>query len=117
MLDFIVFGLAALVLTVAIETVVAIALGFRGKKDLVALALINTITNPLLNYLIAVNGYFHLVSQNTALTLVLESLVVIVEWRLLLHVLHRHSRSTFALSLLANASSFLIGLLILRYMV
>jgi hypothetical protein len=86
----------------------------RSKRELWTVVLINVITNPLLNYLIAVNGYFHLISQTTILILCLEVAVVLVEWRLLVWVLGQNSRKMLLLSFVMNACSYLAGLLIFR---
>ena len=82
--------------------------------ELGTVMLINVITNPLLNYIIMVNGYFHLVSQTNAMMLCLEVGIVFVEWRLLVWVLRRGAIKMLVLSVVMNASSFLAGLLLFR---
>ena len=114
MIDYLKFSLEALLLTIVIEVVVAWLFGLRSKRELWTVVLINVITNPLLNYLIAVNGYFHLISQTTILILCLEVAVVLVEWRLLVWVLGQNSRKMLLLSFVMNACSYLAGLLIFR---
>jgi hypothetical protein len=104
----------ALILTIVIEIIIAWLFMLRSKTELWALILINVITNPLLNYLMAVNGYFHLISQTTALILFLEAVVVLVEWRLLVWVLRQEKKKMLVLSFVMNAASYLAGLLIFR---
>jgi hypothetical protein len=112
MIDYLLLSTAALLLTTVIEVGIAWLCRLRSKRELGTVVLINVITNPLLNYLLAVNGYFHLVSQTFVLILCLEAGVVLVEWRLLVYVLRRGETGMLALSIGINACSFLAGLLI-----
>jgi hypothetical protein len=114
MIDYLKFSLEALLLTIAIEVIVALLFGLRSKQELWTVVLINVITNPLLNYLITVNGYFHLISQTTILILCLEVAVVLVEWRLLVWVLRQSTKKMLLLSFVMNTCSYLAGLLIFR---
>lgn len=103
--------LIALVLTVAIEAVVAWLFGFRTAVAQLAIAMINCITNPALNYLLLVLAWRG-VAVTLALLVPLEALVVIIEWGLLVYVFEKPKRRLFTLSLAANTASFLAGLLI-----
>jgi hypothetical protein len=114
MIDYLKFSLEALLLTIAIEVIVALLFVLRSKQELWTVVLINVITNPLLNYLITVNGYFHLISQTTILILCLEVAVVLVEWRLLVWVLRQSTKKMLLLSFVMNTCSYLAGLLIFR---
>jgi hypothetical protein len=114
MVDYLKFSAEALFLTIAIEFGVAWIFRLRSKTELLTIAFINLITNPLLNYLILVNGYFQLISQNIILVLILEVGVVLVEWRLLLYVLRQDVRKMFILSVVMNGLSYIAGLLIFR---
>jgi hypothetical protein len=114
MIEYLKFGAEALLLTIVIEGIIAWLFGLRSKRELLTVLLINVITNPLLNYLITVNGYFHLISQTTVLVLCLEVVVVFAEWRLLVWVLAQSSRKMLLLSFVMNACSYLAGLLIFR---
>jgi membrane-bound ClpP family serine protease len=103
--------LVSLLLTIVIEGAVAFLLGFRKKQFFLALTLINVITNPTLNYLLLVLG-----SLGIEVTLIrvflLEIVVVIAEWGLLAYAFGRPARRFLILSILANAASFLAGVLI-----
>ena len=114
MIDYLKFSLEALLLTIAIEVIVALLFVLRSKQELWTVVLINVITNPLLNYLITVNGYFHLIPQTTILILCLEVAVVLVEWRLLVWVLRQSTKKMLLLSFVMNTCSYLAGLLIFR---
>ncbi|RPI92094.1 MAG: hypothetical protein EHM40_14020 [Chloroflexi bacterium] len=78
---------------------------------MLAIALINVITNLTLNYLILVLGYLG-IDVTFALIVTLEILVVIVEWQLLVYVFHGPKGRFLTISALANAMSFFIGLLL-----
>jgi hypothetical protein len=103
--------LLALLLTVIIEAGVAYLLGFRTSRFLTALAAINVITNPALNYLILVLAYLG-TEVSFPWIVLLEVLVVILEWRLLVYVFREPKGRFLIVSFLGNATSFLIGLLL-----
>ena len=106
--------LIALVLTTAIEVVVALFFGYRKKSEIATIILINLITNPLLNYLLFINNYFGTVQINTIIIIFLEIVVVFVEWRLLKFVLQQNSKKLFALSVVMNFCSYIAGVLIFK---
>jgi hypothetical protein len=106
--------LLALVLTIIVETGVAFILGYRDRKSLAVVALVNVITNPILNYLLLVIAVFRIMEISTALILFLEALVVLAEWRLMVYALDRDPWQLFVLSLVMNTASYLAGLLILK---
>ena len=100
--------LEALVLTEIIEALAAFLSGYRDKKFFIVLILINIITNPLLNCILMILYYFHI--ESFIITPVLEAFVVIGEWKLYEYALGKCERSYLILSLIANLSSYLIGL-------
>ena len=106
--------LVALLLTIAIETVVATFFGYRKKLEIATIIFINLITNPLLNYLLLINGYFKIAQINTTAILFLEIVIVLVEWLLLRFTLQQNSKKIFALSLVMNFCSYIAGVLIFR---
>jgi membrane-bound ClpP family serine protease len=103
--------LVSLGLTLIIEGAVAYLLGFRKNHFFLALALINVITNPILNYLLLVLGFLG-IEVTLIRVFLLEIAVVIAEWRLLVYAFGSPSRRFLILSILANAASFLAGVLI-----
>ncbi len=114
MTEYLRFAAEALLLTLAVELAIAWLLGLRGRDQLLSIALINLVTNPLLNYLLLVNGHFHVFTQAKLLTVCLEAGVVLAEWSLLVWALRLRSARMLALSLAMNASSYFAGLLIFR---
>ena len=112
MIDYILLSVAAFILTTVIEVGVAWLCKLRSERELGTVLLINVVTNPLLNYLMVINGYFHLVSQTFILILCLEAGVVLAEWRLLVYALRRRATRMLALSFGINACSFLAGLIV-----
>ncbi len=103
--------LVSLLLTIVIEGAIAFLLGFRKKELLLVLTLINVITNPILNYLLLVLGFLG-IEVTLIRVFLLEIVVVIAEWRLLVYAFGNSSRRFLTLSILANAASFLAGVLI-----
>jgi hypothetical protein len=106
--------LFALFLTIAIELVVAFFFGFRKKSEIVAIVFVNLLTNPVLNYLLLVNNHFSFFKINLAITLFLELLVVLAEWKLLAYALQEKSKRILAMSFAMNFCSYIAGVLIFR---
>ncbi len=73
--------------------------------------MINVITNPILNYLLLVMGFLG-IAVTLPLVFLLELVVVIAEWGLLVYAFGPPSGRFLILSVLANAASFLAGVLI-----
>lgn len=102
--------LVALLLTILIEVFVALMFGFRSKNEILSVILVNLITEPVLNYFLLINSYFSLVTVNIQFLLLLETIVILVEWRLLVYALQRNSKRLLVLSLVMNLASFALGL-------
>ncbi len=103
--------LLALFLTLIIEGSIAYLIGLRGRDYVLAVALINAITHPILNYLLLVLGYLN-INASLMLIVLLEVLVVIVEWRMLVYIFRFPETRFLITSILANTASFLAGLLL-----
>lgn len=106
--------LIALLLTIVIEVIIAIFFGYRKKSEIAAIIFINLITNPLINYLLIINGYLKIITISTATILFLEMIVVLLEWLLLIFTLRQNSKKLFILSLVMNLCSYIAGVLIFR---
>jgi len=106
--------LAALALTEAVELTMAALLGLRTRRALATVALINLVTNPVLSFLAWLLARFVDWAGGTAtaipVLLAAETVVVLVEWRLLLWVLGGASRRMLLVSLALNAASAGVGL-------
>jgi hypothetical protein len=98
----------ALLLTVTIEGGVAWLFGFRTGRSQLAVASINCLTNPALNLFLLILAWLG-VNVRLPLVLLLELLVVGIEWQLLVYVFGAPKGRLLVLSLLANAASFLAG--------
>ena len=103
--------LLALFLTLIIEGCVAYVMGFRERKYVLAVAVVNVITHLILNYLLLVLGYLG-VTVPLALIVILEILVTVAEWQLLVYVFCNPKGRFLVMTLLGNTTSFLLGMLI-----
>ena len=103
--------LLTLVLTLTIEGGVAYLLGLRKSQYMLTVVMINLITHSVLSYLLLILGYLGM-DVTLGLVTILEILVVIVEWQLLVYAFGGPSRRFFITALLANAASFLAGILL-----
>lgn len=104
--------LGPLVLTVVLELVAAAALGIRRRHELLAVALVNLLTNPALNLaLLALRALGMDSPEWIAGSLTAgEILVVLVEWQLLQGLLRdRTSLQVLQLSAILNLVSLLVG--------
>ena len=90
-------------ITIVIELLVAIALGYRKKNELLAVVAINLITNPISN---ALEVFIHISFIGL---LVLEVFIVLWEWRMLVWTLGIDSKKLLTLSIATNLSSFVVG--------
>jgi len=108
-------AIAALGLTLLVELAVAFAMGWRARNDLAGVAAVSIITNPffvLSVYILLL--FFRDLSPEPRLLfmVVLEIVIVLVEWRLLRWALKKGSGKTLLLSAVMNAASFAAGLVV-----
>lgn len=103
--------LICLVMTIVIECGIAIILGYR-KKDLLNVLLVNLLTNPIVSTLPVYFNYYHGLKARNICLYILEVLVLIVEGFIYAKVLKRKKINGFLLSLILNASSYFLGLLL-----
>jgi len=104
--------LTALFLSILIECAIAFAFGFRQRSLFLAIATINLITNPILNYLILIIQSLALFRVDFFVLLIFEFGVVFIEWRLLSFSAFGNTKKLLLLSLAMNLCSFASGLLI-----
>jgi hypothetical protein len=104
--------LIALLLTETIEVTVTILLGYRKRREIAAVILVNLVSHPILHYFLLLNRHFDMVAMNTYTILFLEAAVILVEWGLLVFTLRRKATSLLFLSITMNLCSYLIGVLI-----
>jgi hypothetical protein len=107
--------LLAFLLTVLVEISVAFLFGFKNKKAILAVVFINLITNPMLNYFLIINNYFSFVFISAVTLLVLEVIIVLVEWLLLVFVLRQSFKKLLVLSIAMNFCSYFVGVLISKF--
>ena len=100
----------ALVSTLIIESFVLVILKYRNIKIFILEIIINTITNLSLNYFLLTYSFESYILYIISV-IVLEILIVLIEGFFYAIFLKKIKKS-LKLSLILNASSFLIGLLI-----
>ena len=102
--------LLALPLTLAIEIPLACWLGVRKKSDLLLVAMVNCITNPLLNGGLTLAGAVSRAAGVIVPALLIgETLVVLSEGWFVRRFLASPPHRPFLFSLALNAASFLLG--------
>lgn len=100
----------ALILTLIIELSILFILRFKDYKLYILSSIINIITNLSLNYYLE-NTIFKTLTIYVIVVIILEITVVFIE-TLLYMIYFKKFKKSFLISLLLNASSFLLGLLI-----
>ena len=107
----------ALALTLIIELSVALLLKVRNKYDIIYIALINCVTNPLINIIYAGIIIFFKVPEGHIIryieVLILELAVWLSEVLFYKKMLEYKKLPGLLLSLILNLTSFLLGLIIL----
>ncbi|HET6494828.1 MAG TPA: hypothetical protein VFH61_05630 [Thermoleophilia bacterium] len=103
--------LLALALTLAVELPVAVLFGLRSRPQILAVVYVNLLTNPALN-LIADAVWSATPSAYMPTFVVLEVVVVMVEWRVLHWAIGGCSRRLLLLAAAMNAASVAVGLLL-----
>ena len=107
----------ALALTLVIELTVALLLKVRNKYDIVYIALINCVTNPLINVIYAGIIIFFKIPEGHFIryiaVFILELFVWLSEGLLFKKMLEYKKLPGLLLSLILNLTSFLLGLVIL----
>ena len=99
----------ALILTIVLESIVIYLFGLRRKTDFLAILFINLLTNPLMNYFILVMQSLNLIVFNLSSILIVELVVVIIEWRLLIYSVSGSPKKLLVISLVMNLFSFSFG--------
>lgn len=106
--------LRSLLATMVIELFLAAALKVRSGKDLLIVALVNILTNPVVNY--CYYWAIYLFSERSIYTILillgLEILAVVTEFLIYRRLLTYDRIGPMKLSLLLNGASFLIGVLL-----
>lgn len=106
--------LRSLLLTLAIELLLAAALKVRGAKDVLVIALANILTNPIVNY--CYYWAIYLFSRHSvytiAILLALEVFAVFAEFLIFRYLLSYDRIGKLKLSLILNGASFLFGVVL-----
>lgn len=106
----ILYYLGIFLLNLTIESLVAFILGRRSKKDYLAVLAVNGVTHPVLTLLL-MSGY-RLGVYSLGLVLVLEVVVVVVEWRLFVYMYRAEDKKLLIQAIAMNVVSYVIGVLI-----
>lgn len=113
----------AMLITVGLELAMGWTFSYRSKKDLLTIAITNTLTNLLMNILIYstfLHGDdFERFFRIAFVIVILEPLVWIIESIVYLYTLERKGEHyilrTFGFALAANVESFIVGLVIISF--
>lgn len=100
--------LYCLIITILIEVGFALILGLR-KKDLVNVILVNVLTNPLFNSIHPLIMFKWGDDAQIYSILILEVLIVIGEGAIYSKVLKNNKINAYAISLILNVLSFVLG--------
>ena len=99
----------ALLLTVIIETAIALLIGIRKPADVLNVVLANVFTNPIVVFSIFMVGYIYGNKIRLAATVFLELFAFLSEALIYRKTLSTKRISPFLVSLILNATSFFSG--------
>ncbi len=102
----------SLAATLIIELVFAAILGARNKKDLLNVALVNIMTNPVVVSVSFVTGFFYGQNARLIVLIILELFALFSEGFIYKKTLNYKKINPFLFSLLLNGASYGIGLII-----
>ena len=107
------FLIYPLMMTLAAELLIACILGVRGLRQYVVIAVMNIITNPLINITLRIVSDKMDISRAILyfLIFVLEIAVVLIEGCILQRFTRKLPMKPYPLSLILNLSSFAAGVL------
>ncbi|WP_432665643.1 hypothetical protein R9X47_05050 [Wukongibacter baidiensis] len=110
-----------IIATIAIEVLIALFFGFKEKKQLLIIGVVNIITQSMLNILLNISSYHHGNMMFVFNYVWMELLVFTIEAVVYSKFLHKYSSGKFTekrhvvlYALTANALSFIVGLYIAR---
>ena len=98
--------------TILLELCVALLFWYKKKSLFLSIVFVNCITNLTLNYVLWVNNSFAFFTPTFSTLLVLEVLVVVVEWILLKYVMRESTIRLFLLVLIMNIVSCVAGFIL-----
>jgi hypothetical protein len=101
-----------LFLTEIIEVTVAILLGYRQRRQIAAVILVNLVSHPILHFFLLLNRHYDLVAMRPMTIPLLEAAVILLEWALLVFALRGKKSALLFLSTTMNLCSYLVGVLI-----
>lgn len=103
----------ALLLTILLEE--AVAVFFFGKKwvGYLLVLLVNVVTNPIINFLYLWLNTYRSIAPYSPIMILLELIVIPVEYILLAQGLNSNRRRWLVLSFLMNTVSYITGLMLL----
>lgn len=106
-------SLLATFLTIFIESFITFCLGYRERKIFFCVILVNLITHPTFCFLLYTNSLVGVFDPNNYLWIILlELIIVLVEFSLLLFTFRGDWREWLTLSFLMNLGSFLMSFII-----
>ncbi len=106
------YMIRSLACTLVIETVFAIVLGVRNKKDILNVELVNIMTNPIVVSVSFVTGFFYGQDARLIVLIVLEIMAFVSEGFVYHKTLRYGKINPFLFSLLLNGASYGTGLII-----
>ena len=105
---------SALLITLIIEISVALLIGLRNPKDVLNVALVNVLTNPIVVFSAFISGFIFGSRIQLIVTVILEIAVLIKEALIYRKTLLTKRINPFVVSLILNGVSFFGGEIINR---
>jgi len=98
-------------LTIIIECMLSFIIGIRNKEDMKVVVWANILTNPVVVYVANCVRLFNHPLIYDSIVIIMEIIVVIVEWRLYKKYLDFKGKSPLFISSINNIVSFSLGII------
>lgn len=106
-----IYIIICLLITIILETLLALFLKVKNKKDLLNIILVNILTNPIIVFTsFIVNIYF--LKFYILIIIILEIFTIFIEGLIYKKYLNYHKINPFVLSIILNLFSYITGLFI-----
>ncbi len=108
-------SLLATFLTILVESFITFCLGHRERKVFFCVILVNLITHPVVCFFLYTNSLIGLFNSNNYFSIILlELIIVLIEFGLLFFTFRGNWRKWLMLSFLMNLGSYLLGFVIFK---
>lgn len=106
----------SLILTIFIELYISMLIGIKKRNDIITIIATNTLTNPIVVFTAIILNNFKNALLYWTIVIIIELIVIFIEGKLYEKILCFKKISSFKLSFINNAVSFIVGVIIVVFL-